>query len=72
MVVKPSELAPLSVLELGRLALEAGLPAGVLNVITGQREAGEALVAHAGVARIDLDGLDAAPASPWPRPPPTR
>jgi acyl-CoA reductase-like NAD-dependent aldehyde dehydrogenase len=56
MVVKPSELAPLSVLELGRLALEAGVPPGVLNVVTGQREAGEALVAHPGVARIDLTG----------------
>jgi acyl-CoA reductase-like NAD-dependent aldehyde dehydrogenase len=56
MVVKPSELAPLSVLELGRLALDAGLPPGVLNVVTGQRETGEALVAHPGVARIDLTG----------------
>jgi acyl-CoA reductase-like NAD-dependent aldehyde dehydrogenase len=55
-VVKPSELAPLSVLELGRLALEAGVPPGVLNIVTGQREAGEALVAHPGVARIDLTG----------------
>jgi acyl-CoA reductase-like NAD-dependent aldehyde dehydrogenase len=56
MVVKPSELAPLSVLELGRLALEAGVPAGVLNVVTGQRAAGEALVTHPDVARIDLTG----------------
>jgi acyl-CoA reductase-like NAD-dependent aldehyde dehydrogenase len=56
MVVKPSELAPLSVLELGRLALEAGVPPGVLNVVTGQREAGEAMVAHPGIARIDLTG----------------
>lgn len=56
MVVKPSELAPLSVLELGRLALEAGVPPGVLNVVTGQRDAGEALVRHAGIARIDLTG----------------
>jgi len=40
-VVKPSELAPLGVLELGRLAQEAGLPPGVLNIITGGREAGE-------------------------------
>lgn len=55
-VVKPSELAPLSVLELGRFALEAGVPAGVLNIVTGQRSAGEALVEHRGVARIDLTG----------------
>jgi len=55
-VVKPSELAPLGVLELGRLAQEAGLPPGVLNIITGGREAGEALVADPRVARIDLTG----------------
>jgi acyl-CoA reductase-like NAD-dependent aldehyde dehydrogenase len=55
-VVKPSELAPLSVLEFGRIALDAGLPPGVLNVVTGGREAGEALVAHPDVARIDLTG----------------
>jgi len=58
-VVKPSELAPLSVLELGRLAIEAGLPPGVLNVITGQRSAGEALARSPHVARIDLTGSTA-------------
>jgi acyl-CoA reductase-like NAD-dependent aldehyde dehydrogenase len=56
LVVKPSELAPLSVLELGRLALEAGLPAGVLNIVTGQRAAGEALTTHPEIDRIDLTG----------------
>ena len=35
MVVKPPEITPVAVLELGRLAMEAGLPPGVLNVITG-------------------------------------
>jgi acyl-CoA reductase-like NAD-dependent aldehyde dehydrogenase len=55
-VVKPSELAPLSVLELGRLALEVGLPPGVLNIITGQRTAGEALTTHPEIDRIDLTG----------------
>jgi acyl-CoA reductase-like NAD-dependent aldehyde dehydrogenase len=59
MVVKPSELAPLSVLELGRLALDAGIPPGVLNIVTGQRATGEALVTHPGVARIDLTGSTA-------------
>jgi acyl-CoA reductase-like NAD-dependent aldehyde dehydrogenase len=58
-VCKPSELAPLSVLELGRIALEAGLPEGVLQVITGQREAGEALTLHPGIDRIDLTGSTA-------------
>lgn len=56
MVVKPSELAPLSVLELGRLALQAGLPPGVLNVVTGGRSAGEALSTSEGVDRIDVTG----------------
>ena len=35
MVVKPPEITPVAVLELGRLALEAGLPKGVLNIVTG-------------------------------------
>jgi acyl-CoA reductase-like NAD-dependent aldehyde dehydrogenase len=55
-VVKPSELAPLGVLELGRLAQQAGLPAGVLNIVTGGFEAGAALVAEPRVARIDVTG----------------
>jgi acyl-CoA reductase-like NAD-dependent aldehyde dehydrogenase len=55
-VAKPSELAPLGVLELGRLAQEAGLPPGVLNIVTGGREAGAALVADHHVARIDVTG----------------
>jgi acyl-CoA reductase-like NAD-dependent aldehyde dehydrogenase len=58
-VVKPSELAPLSVLELGRIALEAGLPPGVLNIVPGGRAAGEALVAHPDVDRIDVTGSTA-------------
>jgi acyl-CoA reductase-like NAD-dependent aldehyde dehydrogenase len=56
MVLKPSELAPLAVLELGRLALEAGIPPGVLNIVTGERDTGSALVRHPDVARIDLTG----------------
>jgi aldehyde dehydrogenase (NAD+) len=55
-VVKPSELAPLSVLELGRLVLEVGFPPGVLNVLAGQREAGEAVTVHPDVNRIDVTG----------------
>ena len=58
-VVKPSELAPLSVLELGRVALEVGLPPGVLNVVPGDRTAGEALVVDPGVDRIDVTGSTA-------------
>ncbi|HEY7536617.1 MAG TPA: aldehyde dehydrogenase [Gaiellaceae bacterium] len=58
-VVKPSELAPLSVIEFGRLALEAGLPEGVLTVVTGQRDTGATLAGHPGVDRIDLTGSTA-------------
>jgi aldehyde dehydrogenase (NAD+) len=58
-IVKPSELAPLSVLELGRLAQEAGVPPGVLQIVTGQRAAGEALSLHPGVDRIDVTGSTA-------------
>jgi len=56
LVVKPSELAPLSVLELGRLAVEVGLPPGVLNIVTGQGATGAALAAHPDVDRIDVTG----------------
>jgi acyl-CoA reductase-like NAD-dependent aldehyde dehydrogenase len=55
-VVKPSELAPLGVLELGRLVAVAGLPPGVLNIVTGGGEAGKALVADPRVARVDVTG----------------
>ncbi|HEU5279992.1 MAG TPA: aldehyde dehydrogenase [Gaiellaceae bacterium] len=55
-VVKPSELAPLSVVELARIALDAGLPEGVLTVLTGQRETGQALSVHPDVDRLDLTG----------------
>jgi acyl-CoA reductase-like NAD-dependent aldehyde dehydrogenase len=58
-IVKPSELAPLSVIELGRIAHEAGLPEGVLTVVTGRRETGQALTAHPDVDRIDLTGSTA-------------
>lgn len=56
MVVKPSELAPLGVLELAQMALEAGLPPGVLNVVTGGGEVGAALVRDPRVARVDVTG----------------
>lgn len=46
-------------IELERVALEAGLPEGVLTVVTGQREAGQALTTHPGIDRIDLTGSTA-------------
>lgn len=58
-VVKPSSLAPLSVIELGKIALQAGLPPGVLNVVTGTGEAGAALSQHEAVGRVDVTGSTA-------------
>lgn len=56
-VLKPSELTPLTALELAGVADEAGLPAGVLNVITGLgREAGAPLAEHPGVDKIAFTG----------------
>lgn len=55
-VLKPSELTPLSALRLCELAEEAELPPGVLNVVTGAGDAGEALVAHPGVGKIAFTG----------------
>jgi aldehyde dehydrogenase (NAD+) len=57
-VLKPSEVTSASAFELARLAEEAGFPPGVINVITGGREAGEALVDHARVARISFTGSE--------------
>lgn len=56
-VLKPAELTPLSALWLGRAALEAGLPVGVLNVVAGfGATAGAALVSHPGVDKIVFTG----------------
>ena len=55
-VLKPPELAPFSSLRFARLAAEAGVPAGVLNVVPGGPAAGEALCRHPGVAKISFTG----------------
>jgi acyl-CoA reductase-like NAD-dependent aldehyde dehydrogenase len=55
-VLKPAEQTPLSALRLGELALDAGIPAGVLNVITGDGATGAALVDHPGVDKIAFTG----------------
>jgi p-cumic aldehyde dehydrogenase len=56
-VLKPSEVTPLTALRLAELALEAGLPAGVLNVVTGYGPtAGQALVEHPGIDKIAFTG----------------
>jgi aldehyde dehydrogenase (NAD+) len=55
-VLKPAEQTPLTALRLAELALEAGLPEGVLNVITGDGDTGAALVDHPGVDKIAFTG----------------
>ncbi|ADU35302.1 aldehyde dehydrogenase family protein [Variovorax paradoxus] len=55
-VLKPAELTPLSALLFAELAAEAGLPPGVLNVVTGDGATGAALVAHEGVDKIAFTG----------------
>src|SRR2546421_226715 len=55
-VLKPAEQTPLSALRFGELALEAGLPPGVLNIVTGGPETGAALVKHPGVDKIAFTG----------------
>jgi acyl-CoA reductase-like NAD-dependent aldehyde dehydrogenase len=55
-VLKPSELTSSPALELGRVALEAGLPAGLLNVLPGRGDTGAQLVAHPGVKMVSFTG----------------
>ncbi|UUX96149.1 aldehyde dehydrogenase [Aquabacterium sp. J223] len=57
LVLKPSEEAPLAPLRFAELALQAGVPEGVINVVTGfGRGAGAALAAHAGVDKVSFTG----------------
>jgi betaine-aldehyde dehydrogenase len=56
-ILKPASYSPLTALRLGELALEAGLPAGVLNVITGPGPVvGHGLAAHPGIGKIAFTG----------------
>ncbi len=56
-VLKPAELTPLSALRLAELALEAGIPEGVLNVVVGKGSiVGQRLVEHPDVAKIGFTG----------------
>jgi acyl-CoA reductase-like NAD-dependent aldehyde dehydrogenase len=56
-VLKPAEQTPLTAIRMGELLLEAGLPDGVVNILTGYgRVAGEALVNHPGVNKIAFTG----------------
>jgi len=55
-IVKPAEFTPFSAMRFAELALEAGLPEGVLQVLPGAAEAGEALVRHPDVAKVSFTG----------------
>jgi acyl-CoA reductase-like NAD-dependent aldehyde dehydrogenase len=56
-VLKPAELTPLTALRFAELALEAGIPEGVVNVVVGPGSvAGERLIAHPDVAKIGFTG----------------
>jgi acyl-CoA reductase-like NAD-dependent aldehyde dehydrogenase len=55
-VLKPAEQTPLTALRFGELCLEAGLPPGVLNIVTGGPETGAALVKNPGVDKIAFTG----------------
>jgi acyl-CoA reductase-like NAD-dependent aldehyde dehydrogenase/uncharacterized OB-fold protein len=59
-VFKPAPETPLDVYHLVEALAEAGLPAGVLNLVTGGRETGEALVAHPDVDKVSFTGSTAA------------
>ena len=55
-ILKPAEQTPLSALRLGELILEAGIPPGVVNIVTGFGEAGAALAAHGDVDKVAFTG----------------
>jgi acyl-CoA reductase-like NAD-dependent aldehyde dehydrogenase len=57
-VIKPAELSPFAPMRFGELCLEAGLPAGLVNVIPAGPAGGEALVGHPGVGKIHFTGGD--------------
>jgi acyl-CoA reductase-like NAD-dependent aldehyde dehydrogenase len=55
-VLKAPELAPYSVMRLAEIALEAGFPPGVVNMVAGGPDVGEAIVSHAGIDKIQFVG----------------
>src|SRR5205085_2544159 len=58
-VLKPAEQTSLTTLRMGELAVEAGFPAGVINIVTGGPETGKAIVAHPGIDKIAFTGSTA-------------
>ena len=59
LVLKPAEQTPLTTLKLGELSIEAGFPAGVINILTGGPDTGKAIVAHPGIDKIAFTGSTA-------------
>ena len=55
-VLKPAETTPLTALKLAEIIEESGLPAGVVNIVTGYGDTGEAIVNHPGVNKIAFTG----------------
>lgn len=55
-VIKPAEQTPLTSIRLVELAIEAGFPRGVINLVTGDGSTGEALVQHRGVDKVSFTG----------------
>src|SRR5690348_5563876 len=55
-VIKPAEFTPLTALAFAEMAAEAGLPPGVLNVLTGDGETGKLIVAHPDIDKIAFTG----------------
>src|ERR1041385_5403703 len=58
-VLKPAEQTPLTTLKFGELVIEAGFPAGVVNILTGGPDTGKAIVAHSGIDKIAFTGSTA-------------
>ncbi len=58
-VLKSPDLAPYSTMKLVEMLLEAGLPSGVVNLVTGGADVGEAMVAHPGIDKIEFIGSGA-------------
>jgi betaine-aldehyde dehydrogenase len=56
MIFKPAELAPLTAVELAAIYAEAGLPAGVFNVVHGMAETGQLLTRHPAIRKVSLTG----------------
>ncbi|MBF2000547.1 MAG: aminobutyraldehyde dehydrogenase [Synechococcales cyanobacterium M58_A2018_015] len=55
-VIKPAPNTPVTTIELAKIALEAGLPAGLINVVTGGAEVGEAICTHPDIRMISFTG----------------